>query len=109
MKYIIKTIFVPILPYGKFTSAFQPYNEESEENAALDRKMAALDLMEAEWRSENDPQGLSSSSLYSLTYSSWLSYGASLVTNIVQNIQVNGKTLDSMSFIVFHCSFFGFS
>ncbi len=50
--------------------------------------MAALDLMEAEWRSENDPQGLSSSSLYSLTYSSWLSYGASLVTNIVQNIQV---------------------
>lgn len=50
--------------------------------------MAALDLMEAEWRSENDPQGLASSSLYSLTYSSWLSYGASLVTNIVQNIQV---------------------
>ena len=45
--------------------------------------------MEAEWRSENDPQSLSSSSgLYSLTYSSWLGYGASLVTNIVQNIQV---------------------
>lgn len=45
--------------------------------------------MEAEWRSENDPQGLAAaSSLYSLTYSSWLSYGASLVTNIVQNIQV---------------------
>lgn len=51
--------------------------------------MAALDLIEAEWRSENDPQGLPSSSLYSLTYSSWLTYGASLVTNIVQNIQVN--------------------
>ena len=66
----------------------QPYNEEAEENAALERKMVALDLMEAEWRSENDPQGLASSSLYSLTYSSWLSYGASLVTNIVQNIQV---------------------
>ena len=48
--------------------------------------------MEAEWRSENDPQSLSSSSgLYSLTYSSWLGYGASLVTNIVQNIQVIHK------------------
>lgn len=48
----------------------------------------ALDLMEAEWRSEYDPQVLTSSPLYSLTYSSWISYGASLVTNIVQNIQV---------------------
>uniref|UniRef100_A0A0P6FFD1 Vacuolar protein sorting-associated protein 13D n=1 Tax=Daphnia magna TaxID=35525 RepID=A0A0P6FFD1_9CRUS len=71
----------------------EPYNEESEENGALERKMAALDLMEAEWRSENDPQGLSSSSLYSLTYSSWLSYGASLVTNIVQNIQLRIKDI----------------
>lgn len=68
----------------------QPYNEDAEEEALLDKKLAALDLMEAEWRSEHDPQGAAatSSSLYSLTYSSWLSYGASLVTNIVQNIQV---------------------
>jgi vacuolar protein sorting-associated protein 13D len=53
--------------------------------------MAALDAMESEWRSDRDPEGVMSSSFYSLTYSSWISYGASLVTNIVQNLQV---TLD---------------
>ena len=73
------------LSYGFF---FQPFNEEAEESAAQEQKLATLDLMEAEWRSEYDPQVLTSSPLYSLTYSSWFSYGASLVTNIVQNIQV---------------------
>ena len=56
--------------------------------AAQERKLSALDLMETEWRSEHDPQGFTSSSSYSLTYSSWISYGASLVANIVQNVQV---------------------
>ena len=48
--------------------------------------MALLDAMENEWRSEQD-RG-QPSSFYSLTYSSWISYGASLVTNILQNLQV---------------------
>ena len=62
--------------------------EEKEEARAQEVKMAALDAMESEWRSDRDPEGVMSSSFYSLTYSSWISYGASLVTNIVQNLQV---------------------
>lgn len=85
MKFVI--IYIPQHSDRLSLEILQPFTEE-EVAAALERKIAALDLMEAEWRSENDPQSLASSSLYSLTYSSWLSYGASLVTNIVQNIQV---------------------
>ncbi len=73
-----------------FGSLWQPYNEETEEARLQEQKMAALDALENEWKSERDPQqrGPMSSSFYSLTYSSWIGYGASLVTNIVQNLQV---------------------
>lgn len=45
--------------------------------------------MEARWRaeSERDP------GYYATSYSSWLNYGTSLVTNIIENLQLNIKNV----------------
>lgn len=50
-------------------------------------KKAALDLMEAEWKSEFGLRGVALL-LYNSTYSSWLHHFTSIMTNIVQNIEV---------------------
>lgn len=64
-------------------------DEAAEEAAAQEAKLTALDALEAEWRSrKGERAGLPASSLYSLTYSSWIGYAASLITNIIQNLQV---------------------
>jgi hypothetical protein len=70
--------------------------------------MAALDLMEEEWRLEYDPQGLPPSSLFSLTNSFGLGgYGARFFIPVVHNVQVNYCTFcfsnPSMIIILFFC------
>ncbi|KAL6266404.1 hypothetical protein P5V15_003257 [Pogonomyrmex californicus] len=63
------------------------YDNEAEEQAILDYKLSRLDALEARWRAdiEHDP------SYYASSYSSWLNYGTSLVTNIIENLQLNIK------------------
>ena len=60
---------------------------EFDDSKSFQQKKAALDLMEAEWRSNMGFQGFTSF-VYNTTFSSWLTYGISLVTNVVQNIEV---------------------
>lgn len=61
------------------------WDDEVEEQASQDYKLSILDALEAEWRAEYDNQG---SSYYASSYSSWLSYGTSVVTNVVENLQL---------------------
>ncbi|XP_024892812.1 vacuolar protein sorting-associated protein 13D isoform X2 [Temnothorax curvispinosus] len=63
------------------------YDNEAEEQAILEYKLSRLDALEARWRTdiEHDP------GYYASSYSSWLNYGTSLVTNIIENLQLNIK------------------
>jgi len=58
-----------------------------EEQAILEYKLSRLDALEARWKAdiEHDP------GYYASSYSSWLNYGTSLVTNIIENLQLNIK------------------
>lgn len=62
------------------------WDEESEEQASHVYKLGLLDAIEARWRAETDTT--QEYSYYASSYSSWLNYGTSLVTNIVENLQL---------------------
>ncbi|XP_057380115.1 intermembrane lipid transfer protein Vps13D-like [Daphnia carinata] len=67
-----------------------PHKTQKEKNEDLEShqfKRAALDLMEAEWKSDLGFHGLALM-LYNSTCSSWISHLTSLVTHIVQNIEL---------------------
>lgn len=49
-------------------------------------KQAYLDNLEAKWRTQNED-----SSYYASSYTGWMNYGTSLITNIVENLQLNIK------------------
>ncbi|XP_015113187.1 vacuolar protein sorting-associated protein 13D isoform X1 [Diachasma alloeum] len=63
------------------------YDSEVEEQILQEYKHSKLDSLEARWRAstERDP------GYYASSYSSWLNYGTSLVTNIIENLQLNIK------------------
>ena len=63
------------------------YDEEAAEEANQGRKIAQLDALEAAWRAEQD--NINEASSQANSYSSWLSYGTSFITNIIENIQVS--------------------
>lgn len=58
----------------------------SEHQADLDYKLSSLDSLEARWRAHLEAGA--SGNYYASSYSGWLSYGSSLVTNIVENLQL---------------------
>ena len=66
---------------------FLQYDSEVEEQALQEYKHSRLDSLEARWQAhkEEDP------GYYATSYSSWLNYGTSLVTNIIENLQLNIK------------------
>ncbi|XP_065212498.1 intermembrane lipid transfer protein Vps13D isoform X2 [Planococcus citri] len=68
------------------------WDEEAEENAANEYKLSLLDSMEANWRSAVCSSG-QDSSYYASSYYSWFSYGSGLVTNIIENIQLEIKNV----------------
>lgn len=49
-------------------------------------KQAYLDNLEAKWRTQHED-----SSYYASSYTGWMNYGTSLITNIVENLQLNIK------------------
>ncbi|KAK5644974.1 hypothetical protein RI129_006274 [Pyrocoelia pectoralis] len=57
-----------------------------EENAAFELKLSALDAIEARWRFQMDAKD--NSTYYASTYSSWLSFGTGLITDIMENLQL---------------------
>ena len=67
------------------------FNEEAETAAAQAWKISQLDALEAAWRADQEARHKASS------FSSWLSYGSSLITNIIQNVQVRGRQADTQT------------
>ncbi|XP_058059682.1 intermembrane lipid transfer protein Vps13D [Anopheles bellator] len=69
----------------------QNWNAEAEQQTEHDLKVASLDRIEAKWRAQRETP-VTEGSYYASSYSGWLNYGTSLVTNIVENLQltVNG-------------------
>ncbi|XP_058797313.1 intermembrane lipid transfer protein Vps13D isoform X2 [Phymastichus coffea] len=65
----------------------EEYDIEAEEQAIIDYKLSRLDSLEARWRAESE-QG---PGYYAASYSTWVNYGTSLVTNIIENLQLNIK------------------
>lgn len=66
--------------------ALLQWNAEVEGLAAQEMKLSQLDAFEARWHLENEAK--ENSGYYASSYSSWLSYGTGLITNIVENLQV---------------------
>ncbi|XP_028966611.1 vacuolar protein sorting-associated protein 13D [Galendromus occidentalis] len=60
------------------------YNGDLYEEIAQSAKLSKLDAFEAEWKSSR----LSSQNTYGDSYTSWLTYGSSLFTSIVSNLQL---------------------
>lgn len=60
------------------------YNGDLYEEIAQSAKLSKLDAFEAEWKSSR----LRSQNSYGDSYSSWLTYGSSLFTSIVSNLQL---------------------
>ncbi|XP_053673030.1 intermembrane lipid transfer protein Vps13D [Anopheles nili] len=69
----------------------QDWNADVEQQTELDLKVASLDRLEAKWRAQRESP-MTEGSYYASSYSGWLNYGTSLVTNIIENLQltVNG-------------------
>ncbi|PNF41796.1 hypothetical protein B7P43_G02609, partial [Cryptotermes secundus] len=65
------------------------WDEEAEERAAQEYKLSLLDAMEVRWRAE--VESAQTSSYYATSYSSWLSFGTSLIANIIENLQLKIK------------------
>ncbi|XP_060529289.1 intermembrane lipid transfer protein Vps13D isoform X2 [Cylas formicarius] len=63
------------------------WDHETELSAKNDLKVSSLDNLEAKWRLEKDLQG-SNSAYYASSYSSWYSYGAGFVSEIIENLQL---------------------
>ncbi|KAJ8964860.1 hypothetical protein NQ314_004578 [Rhamnusium bicolor] len=63
------------------------WDHEAEELVRHELKLSALDTLEAKWRLEKDIQD-SNSTYYASSYSSWYSYGAGLVSEIIENLQL---------------------
>ncbi|XP_014236722.1 vacuolar protein sorting-associated protein 13D isoform X1 [Trichogramma pretiosum] len=60
------------------------YDSEAEEQAMVDYKLSRLEALEARWRAESE-QG---PGYYAASYSTWVNYGTSLMTNIIENLQL---------------------
>ncbi|XP_046815359.1 vacuolar protein sorting-associated protein 13D isoform X1 [Vespa crabro] len=78
----IEQLYVVIGPIS-----IDEYDNEAEEQALLEYKLNRLDSLEARWRADTDRDP----GYYATSYSSWLNYGTSLVTNIIENLQLNIK------------------
>lgn len=76
------------------------WDADAEEQADLDYKLTRLDNLEAKWRAlreanidgsggtnGNGPGG-TNNSYYASSYTGWLNYGTSLVTNIIENLEL---------------------
>uniref|UniRef100_W8AYT3 Vacuolar protein sorting-associated protein 13D n=1 Tax=Ceratitis capitata TaxID=7213 RepID=W8AYT3_CERCA len=72
--------------YGVFgPKDLDDWDDEREKFAEYEYKVTELDAKEAKWRVEN---GYQIDSYYSNSYTSWLNYGTTLATNILENLEL---------------------
>lgn len=80
----------------------EEWDAESEEVCRQEIKLGSLDTLEAKWRLELDATE-TNSTYYASSYTSWLSFGTGLVSDIVENIQVPYRVFISNSIANFEC------
>lgn len=61
------------------------WDSGAERLAEHERKLSILDTLEACWRNETDN---CTATYYASSYSSWLSYGTGVISDIVENLQL---------------------
>ncbi|XP_053954772.1 intermembrane lipid transfer protein Vps13D [Anastrepha ludens] len=72
--------------YGVFgPKDLDDWDDEKEKLSEYEYKVADLDAKEAKWRVEN---GYQIDSYYSNSYTSWLNYGTTLATKILENLEL---------------------
>jgi hypothetical protein len=75
------------------------FDPKFEEQLVQDDKLRQLDMLEAIWRANHQSEvSGASSSFYSSSCSSWISFTSGLVTNIVENVQVIKSNIFSSSY-----------
>ena len=72
---LLKEIYIVVGP-----GEFKDYDEEEVESLALEKKLASLDGIEAQWRAEMVHEDQE--------YTSWMSHGTSFIATILENLQV---------------------
>ncbi|KAJ6645642.1 Vacuolar protein sorting-associated protein 13D [Pseudolycoriella hygida] len=82
----IENIYVVVGPVN-----LDEWDPEEEEQADLEFKLNRLDGLEAKWRASSEAS--LESGYYASSYSGWLSYGTSLMTNIVENLELKIKNV----------------
>lgn len=82
----IENVYVVIGPIN-----LDEWNSADEHQAELDYKLSRLDTLEAKWRAHNEVD--SETSYYASSYSGWMNYGTSIVTNIVENLELKIKNV----------------
>ena len=63
----------------------EDYDEMQDDAVLQEIKLASLDGIESEWRAKHDND---SGATYYPSYSSWMSFGTSLIGSIIENIQI---------------------
>lgn len=58
----------------------------AEANADVDYKLSRLERLETKWRARKEAE--QAASYYASSYSSWLNFGSSFITNVVENLQL---------------------
>lgn len=77
----VENVYVVVGPVN-----LDDWDASVEEQADLDYKLARLDSLEANWRASRE--AALEGGYYASSYSGWLSYGTSLVTNICENLEL---------------------
>lgn len=67
------------------------WDTDAEEQAEINYKLSRLDNLEAKWRAQRE--AAIEGGYYATSYSGWLSYGTSLATNIIENLELKIKNV----------------
>lgn len=78
----IERVYIVIGPYD-----LNDWDADAEEQADIDYKVGRLDRLEAKWRAAREASSLEGG-YYASSYSGWMSYGTSIVTHVVENMQL---------------------
>lgn len=77
----IERVYVVVGPYN-----LDDWDADAEEQADIDYKVGRLDRLEAKWRAAREAS--LEGGYYASSYSGWMSYGTSIVTHVVENMQL---------------------
>lgn len=82
----IENVYVVVGPIN-----LDEWDAAAETQSELDYKLARLDTLEAKWRAHSEAD--LEAGYYASSYTGWMNYGTSIVTNIVENLELKIKNV----------------